>query len=71
MESVNAHMVITEVRIPHFIKSEDLSSERHTGENIAGNNLATDISNLTSVHDADVNPSDAHVVCVQAACFRS
>ena len=54
MESVNAHMVITEVRIPNFIKSEDLSSERHTGENIAGNNLATDISNLTSVYDADV-----------------
>lgn len=36
MESVFAHMIITELRAAHFMTSEDVSSERHTGEKIAG-----------------------------------
>ena len=36
MESVYAHMMITGLRVAHFIRSEDYSSERHTGDYLAG-----------------------------------
>lgn len=36
MESIYAHMVMTEQRVAHMIKSEDVSDIQHTGGNVAG-----------------------------------
>ena len=39
MASLCAHMVITAARKAHFIRSEDMSSLRHTAETMAGENF--------------------------------
>ena len=46
MEAIYAHMVVTETRTAHYVKSEDLSLERHTGEYIGGMRLC--LSNSVS-----------------------
>lgn len=39
MEAIYAHMLVTEARTAHYLKSEDLSLERHTGEYIGGDDV--------------------------------